>query len=108
MSSLIKRTGRSIELASEGIEGLIMKKILLDRFVYFTQGLGAATFAVFIASYALALPSNRVLHGEPIFRIPLSIFGGLFIAATVVLPVLCFKVKTEGQSQKSTEQSLLG
>lgn len=70
-----------------------LKKSQLDLFVYLAQGLGAVSFAIFIASYALALPSNRVLHGEPIFRIPLSIFGGLFIAASVILLILSFKVK---------------
>lgn len=60
------------------------------------QALGAIAYAIFIASYALALPSNEVLHGEPIFRIPLSIFGGLFLVVSVTLLVLSFKVKPEG------------
>jgi hypothetical protein len=63
------------------------------------QALGAIAYAIFIASYALALPSNEVLHGEPIFRIPLSIFGGLFLVASVTLLVLSFKVKPEGLSK---------
>jgi len=60
-----------------------------------TQAIGAVFFAVFLASYALALPSNLVLHGEPIFRIPLSIFGGLFLALTAVVIVLSFITKPE-------------
>jgi len=60
-----------------------------------TQAIGAVFFAVFLASYALALPSNLVLHGEPIFRIPLSIFGGLFLALTAVAALLSFIVKPE-------------
>jgi hypothetical protein len=58
--------------------------------VLLTQGIGAVFFAVFWASYAFALPSNRVLHGEPVFKIPISIFGGLFVLLTIVLLLLSF------------------
>jgi len=60
--------------------------------------MGAIAFAVFIASYALALPTNQVLHGEPIFRIPLSIFGGLFILLTVTALIISFMVKPKKQT----------
>jgi len=65
--------------------------------MFLAQGIGAIFYAFFIASYALALPSNQVLHGEPIFRIPLSIFGGLFLLSIIVLLTLSFKVKPEEQ-----------
>jgi hypothetical protein len=58
-----------------------------------TQGIGAIFFAVFWASYALALPSNQVLHGQPIFKIPLSIFGGLFLALVIISVMLFIIVK---------------
>jgi hypothetical protein len=58
--------------------------------VLITQGIGAVFFAVFWAAYAFALPSNRVLHGEAIFKIPISIFGGLFVALTTALLVFSF------------------
>jgi hypothetical protein len=67
----------------------------LVQLVFLTQGIGAVFFAVFLASYALALPSNLVLHGQPIFRIPLSIFGGLFLALIAIAIVLSFVVKPE-------------
>jgi hypothetical protein len=60
-----------------------------------TQAIGAIFFAVFLTSYALALPSNQVLHGEPIFRISLSIFGGLFLALIAIAIVLSLIVKPE-------------
>jgi hypothetical protein len=60
-----------------------------------TQGIGAVFFAVFLASYALALPSNQVLHGQPIFRTSLSIFGGLFLTLTAIAVLLSFSVKPE-------------
>jgi hypothetical protein len=67
----------------------------LTLLVFLTQGIGAVFFAVFLASYALALPSNLVLHGQPIFRIPLSIFGALFLALTAISAVLSIIVKPE-------------
>jgi len=70
-----------------------LKKNRLALFVFLAQGIGAVFYAIFLASYALALPSNRVLHGEPIFRTPLSIFGALFLLATIALLILSFVVK---------------
>jgi hypothetical protein len=58
-----------------------------------TQAVGAIFFAVFLTSYALALPSNKVLHGEPIFRTSLSIFGGLFLILVAVAVVISIVVK---------------
>jgi len=60
-----------------------------------TQGIGAIFFAVFLASYALALPSNQVLHGQPIFKTSLSIFGGLFLALIAISIVISVIVKPE-------------
>jgi hypothetical protein len=67
-----------------------LKANQLGRIVLLTQGVGIIFFAVFWASYAFALPSNRVLHGEAVFKIPISIFGGLFVILTIVLLVLSF------------------
>jgi hypothetical protein len=69
--------------------------------VFLIQGIGAIAYAVFIASYALALPSNQVLHGEPIFRIPLSIFGGLFILLTITALIISFIAKPKEQSKQT-------
>jgi hypothetical protein len=63
--------------------------------------MGAIAYAVFIASYALALPTNQVLHGEPVFRIPLSIFGGLFLLLTVTALIVSFIVKPKENSKQS-------
>ena len=72
-----------------------MKRKQLSWFVFLSQGIGAIFFAVFIASYALALPSNKVLHGEPIFRTSLSIFGGLYLALIAIAVVVSFFMKPE-------------
>jgi len=63
--------------------------------VFLAQGAGAIFYAVFLASYAFALPSNEVLHDLPVFKIPISVFGAIFIASTVVLLLLSFRVKPE-------------
>jgi TRAP-type C4-dicarboxylate transport system permease small subunit len=68
------------------------------KWVLIAQGLGAVFFAVFFASYTLALPSNRVLHGELIFKIPISIFGGLFLLFSVLLLVYSF-AKRRGKKE---------
>jgi len=67
-----------------------LKTNQIGRIVLLTQGIGAVFFAVFWAAYAFALPSNHVLHGEAIFKIPISIFGGLFVMLTIALLVLSF------------------
>jgi hypothetical protein len=67
-----------------------LKTNQLGRIVLLAQGVGAIFFAVFWASYAFALPSNRVLHGEAIFKIPISVFGALFVILSIVLLVLSF------------------
>jgi uncharacterized membrane protein YhaH (DUF805 family) len=78
-----------------------LKRNQLAWLIFLTQGTGAIAFAVFIASYALALPSNQVLHGEPLFRIPLAIFGGLFILLTVTALIISFIVKPKEQSKQT-------
>ena len=65
----------------------------IAKILLLTQGVGAVFFFVFISSYALALPSNRVLHGEPVFHIPISIFGAIFIILTIALLVASFWIK---------------
>jgi len=72
---------------------MLQLKRNLARLVFLTQGTGAVFFAVFLASYALALPSNEVLHWQPIFRTPLSIFGALFLALTTASVVLSIITK---------------
>jgi hypothetical protein len=66
---------------------LNVRRDQLAWLVLLTQGIGAVFFTVFWASYAFALPSNNVLHGEPVYKIPISIFGGLFLLLTIILLV---------------------
>ncbi len=60
----------------------------LGKLLYATQGVGAVFVAIFLAAYLGGLPSTDVLHSEPIFRIPLIIFGAallILILATVIM-----------------------
>jgi hypothetical protein len=72
-----------------------LKSKQLASLVFLAQGAGAIFYAVFLASYALALPSNEVLHDLPVFKIPISIFGAIFITSTIVLLLLSFRAKPE-------------
>ena len=54
------------------------------KFLFAVQGLGAVFVIIFLAAYLGGLPSTNVLHSEPIFRIPLAIFGVAFLALTIV------------------------
>jgi hypothetical protein len=58
------------------------------KLMYVTQGVGAVFVAVFLGAYLGGLPSTDVLHSEPIFKIPLIIFGAallILILATVIM-----------------------
>ncbi|MFH1329026.1 MAG: hypothetical protein ABIH76_09355 [Candidatus Bathyarchaeota archaeon] len=58
------------------------------KLLYATQGVGAVFVAIFLAAYLGGLPSTDVLHSEPIFRIPLIIFGAallILILATAIM-----------------------
>ena len=58
------------------------------KLLYATQSVGAVFVAVFLGAYLGGLPSTDVLHSEPIFRIPLIIFGAallILILATVIM-----------------------
>jgi hypothetical protein len=72
-----------------------MKKHQVNLFLYLVQGIGAAFVAVFSAAYLFALPSIGVLHEEPIFKLLLSTFGGLFLILIAASAVLSFTIKSE-------------
>jgi len=63
------------------------------------QGLGAVFVGIFLAAYLGGMfmtPSTTVLHSEPAFRIPLTVFGILLLVlvlATIALAVSSKKKK---------------
>jgi len=58
------------------------------KFLYTTQGGGANFVAVFLAAYLAGLPSRDVLHSEPIFKIPLIIFGVTLLTLIIVTVII--------------------
>ena len=79
-----------------------MKSKQFATLVLLAQGAGAIFYAVFLASYAFALPSNEVLHNLPVFKIPISIFGAIFIASTVILLLLSFVTKPDEETRQAS------
>ncbi|MGD0070360.1 MAG: hypothetical protein ABSB71_02225 [Candidatus Bathyarchaeia archaeon] len=63
----------------------------ITNFLLAIQGVGIVFVGIFLAAYLGGMfmnPSNTVLHSEPAFRIPLTIFGIVLLVlvlATVVL-----------------------
>jgi hypothetical protein len=63
-------------------------------FLFALQGVGAVFVGIFLAAYLGGLPSTVVLHSEPVFRIPLFIFGAVLLVlvlSALVLAVLSKK-----------------
>jgi hypothetical protein len=63
----------------------------LTTILFSLEGVGAVFVSIFLAAYLGGLPTTTVLHDEPAFRIPLTIFGAvllILILATVVLAFL--------------------
>lgn len=63
----------------------------LVMFLFFVQVIGAIFYCVLSAAYFLPFPSTQVLIGEPIFKLLLSVFGGLFLVSTLV-SIVVFKI----------------
>jgi pyridoxal/pyridoxine/pyridoxamine kinase len=66
----------------------------LSKFLYIIEGVGAVFVALFLAAYLGGLPTTAVLHSEPIFRIPLFVFGAVLlelIVGAVIVAVLAKK-----------------
>ncbi len=60
----------------------------LSLYIYAVQIIGAAFYAVFSAAYILSIPTTKVLSGEAIFKVPLTVFGVLFIVLILVSLVI--------------------
>ena len=64
----------------------------LTRILLFTlEGVGAVFVGIFLAAYLGGMfmnPSTTVLHSEPVFKIPLTIFGAILLV--LILAVVVF------------------
>lgn len=61
--------------------------------VFAAQSVGAIFAVFFITAYLGGLPSTEVLHSEPFFRIPLAVFGVLFLVLVLGTLILAFCLK---------------
>ncbi len=64
-------------------------------FLFVAQGVGAVFVGVFLAAYLAGLPSTAVFHSEPAFRIPLLIFGAVFLVMVLLAFVLAVPSKKD-------------
>ena len=61
-----------------------MKSKQLGLLVFLAQGIGVLFYGIFLAAFYIPMPSNDTLIGDPIFRTPLSIFGGIFLILILI------------------------
>jgi hypothetical protein len=73
--------------------GLSNKKI--NKFIFAVQGIGAVFVGIFLAAYLGGLPSTAVLHSEPAFRIPLTIFGAVLLLLILSVVILAVRSKKD-------------
>jgi hypothetical protein len=72
---------------------LNLTKKQINSFIFAIQGIGAVFISLFLIAYLAGLPTTRVLHIEPIFRIPLAVIGIILIVGILILIVLSFLTK---------------
>lgn len=72
---------------------LNLTKKQLNSFIFVIQGIGTVFVGIFLVAYLAGLPTTRVLHIEPIFRIPLAIIGVILVVGIILLIILSFLSK---------------
>jgi hypothetical protein len=70
-----------------------MKNQPLTSLVALAQIVGVVFFGIFLAAFYLPMPSNDTLIGDTNFRTPMSIFGIIFIAITVIALLVSYAMK---------------
>jgi hypothetical protein len=70
-----------------------MKNQPLTSLVALAQIVGVVFFGIFLAAFYLPMPSNDTLIGEANFRTPMSIFGIIFIALTLIALLVSYAIK---------------
>ena len=74
---------------------LLFNRKKATKFLLTLEGTGAAFTGIFLAAYLAGLPSTDVLHSEPVFRIPLTIFGAAFLILMLAALILAAISKKE-------------
>ena len=67
----------------------------INMLLFAVQGVGAVFVGIFLAAYLAGLPTTAVLHSEPAFRIPLTIFGVVLLVLVLIGCVLAVLSKKE-------------
>ena len=78
-----------IDYLKEGAKMTLSDK-KLTTFLYSLEGVGAVFVVIFLAAYLGGIPTTNVLQNQPVFRIPLTVFGVallILILAGVVLAI---------------------
>lgn len=73
---------------------LLFSSKKVTAFLLTLEGTGAVFAGIFLAAYLGGLPSTNVLHSEPVFRIPLAIFGAallVLVFSALILAALAKK-----------------
>jgi hypothetical protein len=65
------------------------------KFLFAVQGVGAVFVGIFLAAYLAGLPSTEVFHSEPAFKIPLIIFGIVFLLLVLSAFILAVLINHE-------------
>lgn len=68
----------------------------LTSFLFVFEGVGAVFVAVFLSAYLGGLfytPQTTVLHSEPAFRIPLTIFGAAYLVLVLASIIIAIYVR---------------
>ena len=87
----IPLVGLPLLFNSQNITTQLNQKI--QKILYITQGVGAVFVVVFLAAYLAGLPSRDVLHSEPVFKIPLIIFGAALLLLIIVTATTIVKYR---------------
>jgi len=57
----------------------LRKNRSLTKFLLVVEGVGTLFVSFFLTAYLGGLPTTAVLHSEAIFRVPLSVFGTIYL-----------------------------
>ena len=72
-----------------------MERNPLEMLVFLAQGIGVVFYVIFLAAFYIPMPSNDTLIGDPTFRTPLSIFGGIFLILIIISLAAVYMRKNE-------------
>jgi hypothetical protein len=82
-----------------------LNKKQLNPLLFVIEGLGMIFYVVFSAAYYIPIPSTKVLIGEAIFKIPITVFGILYFIATILIVLLSLVNSPQKSSKKQTTES---